>query len=50
MGLAVVDQPQVAVAVLGEQRLGLGDVDVPAQDVRDLAAAEYGVWGSRRPA
>ena len=39
MGLAVVHQPQVAVAVLGEQRLGLGDVDEPAQRVGDLAAA-----------
>ena len=39
MGLAVVDQAQVGVAVLGEQRLGLGDVDEAAQSVRDLAAA-----------
>ena len=45
MGLAVVHQPQVAVAVLGEQRLGLGDVDEPAQRVGDLPAAVIGRMG-----
>ena len=38
VGLAVVDQPQVVVAVLVQQRPCLLDVDVAAQDVRDLAA------------
>jgi hypothetical protein len=36
---AVVDEPQRAVAVLGEQRVGLGGVDEPAEEVRDLAVA-----------
>ncbi len=38
VGLAVVDQPQVVVAVLVQERARLLDVDVAAQDVRDLAA------------
>jgi hypothetical protein len=37
---AVVEQPQVAEAVLGEQRIGLGRVDLAAQQVRDLAVAQ----------
>ena len=50
MGLAVVDEPQVAVAVLGEQRLGLGDVDSPRSAWETSRPRSYGVWGSRRPA
>ena len=36
---AVVDQPQVVVAVRGEQPVDLRDVDQPAEQMRDLAPA-----------
>ena len=49
VGLAVVDQPQVVVAVLVQQRPRLLDVDVAAQDVRDLAALRVGGVGLEPP-
>jgi hypothetical protein len=47
VGGAVVDEPQVAVAVLGEQRLGLADVDQAAHEVRRLALLRVGLQAPR---
>ena len=49
VGLAVVDQPQVVVAALVQERARLLDVDVAAQDVRDLAALGVGRVGLEAP-